>query len=148
MSGGHREPPARALELEDLRALDIEVDLLGDGAPGLAELQCRDTVAVNARVHVGRFRVEARPHDQPHLAVRVRAGAQELRGGLNEEIALHLLPRELVLVMVGPHVGAGRGHEVLLGVPVEGGAARDCDPADVGMLVEYADGGRLVGCPG
>ena len=140
--------PARALELKDIRIVDAEADLLGGTPVSLSELNRNLAVPVPAGVHVRRFRVEAGANDQAHLAVRIAARTHEFREGLDNQVALHLLPCELALVMIGPHVRAGCRKEVLLGVSVIGRAARDADPADVPMLLKNADRRGFVARPG
>ena len=148
MGGRHDEPLSGSLQLEDVRARDLEMDLLGRRTRRPAKLQRGHAVAVDARVHVRRPGIKAGADDEAHLPVRVGSRAQEFRDSLHQEVALHLLPGELVVVVVGPHVVARRRDEVFLGILVEGDAAGNGDAADVGMPVEDANGGRLVRRPG
>ena len=142
---GHRELPPRALQLEYLGAVDVQVDLLRGRARRPAELEGGLPVAVDAGVHVRRLRIEVRPDDEPHLAVGIGPGAEERRGGLEDEVALHLLPDEVILVVVPPHVGSRRRERVFLGVAVVRGGSGNPDGADVGMLLKDADRKVRVG---
>ena len=73
---------------------------------------------------------------QPELAVRVDALAEELDPRLQDEVARHLLPGEMELVALGPHVRARGGERVLLGDRVVGGGAREARGPDVAVPFE------------
>ena len=117
--------------------------LLGDRALGAAELQRGQPVAVHDGIGVRRVGVLAGTHDQPGLAVRIDALANELDAGLQDEVAGHPLPDEVELVALRPHVGAASRQRVVLRDGVVGGGAGDLRRADVAVRVEVADGGRL-----
>ena len=108
LRGGEGEGRALALQLQNVGALDLGAALLGDRALGAAELQRGQAVAVHDRVRVRRVGILAGPHDQPGLAVRIDALANQLDPGLQDEVAAHPLPHEVELVALRPHVGAAR----------------------------------------
>ena len=135
---------ALPLDLNDVRALDGRLDLLGDRAFGAPELQRREAVAVHHAVDIRSVGVLAGAHHQAHLAVGVDALAEELDARLQDEIAGHALPDELELVFLRPHVHAACGKGVLLRDGVVRGGAGDLRRADVAMSIELAEWGALA----
>jgi hypothetical protein len=94
---------------------------------------------VRDRVDVRRVGGERAAGDQPGLAVRVLAAAQELHARLQDEVAADAPPREVQLVAGPPHVHAAGRERVFLGGRVPHGCAREVRLSNVLGVLELAE---------
>ncbi len=137
---GHRHGvgAVAAGELDDLRRAHARPHLFRHRPRRAPELERRQAVSVHGHAGVGGVRLESRAHDPARLAVRMRALADQLRCGGEDEIAAQPSPDEVELVAVVPHVGAGAAEGVLLAHGVVGGGAGAARRADVRLALEDA----------
>jgi hypothetical protein len=135
--------PNFAAEKMNVRAFDGSLLLFGDGAFAPAKLQRRQPIAMDDSIGVGSIMVLTRSNDQAGLAMGFDAFAHQLHARLQNEIARELLPHQVELIALRPHVRARRGNRVLLRHGVVCRRARDLWRADVAMAIKVAELGRL-----
>ena len=132
----HGEHIAATLDADARGTGDGALDLRRDTARRQAVLQRRETVAVQRDVGVGESRVSVLPDHEDGLAMRHRAGADELHVGRQRDVAGKPLPGEVAGVVRAPDVGAAAGDAILAVRGVELQAAGLWRDAEIALQVE------------
>src|SRR6185436_20301529 len=104
-----------------------------------AILQRGEGVAVHDRSGVTRAAVERVARDDANLAVAIGARTEEAHGGLDDEVALDLLRREVELIECAPHVRTSARQGVALVGRVVERVAGELRAADVLMQIKSAN---------
>src|ERR1051326_6931871 len=133
MRARKNERSALALELEDLRVCEGEIDLFGYCAFDTAKLERTKSVTVPRAVRIGRVGLEIRPDHPADFAVGDCAFADEFCAAAQNEIALHLFPDEMKLIRAEPHVRARASECVFLRGGIVSCRTGQLRGADVGL---------------
>ena len=121
---------------------EVGLDLAGDRALGIAELQRGEAFAMQGYIGVGRIGVEALANHEQGFAMRIAALFRKGNVGGQCDVAGGLLPCELEGVGRGPQVftTAGDGVGVMRGIVLRGAGMQH--RANVRVILKDAEGGR------